>query len=109
MPQPLFYVGPEDVLEQDSVNDSMDDSMNDLADDSTDAAVQTEVSSDSDIEEESQAEHMTEAIRSSVTNMMLTCGNLHEFRVPPPSPASSLRLSSNGALTASGEITPGEL
>ncbi|KAK0512683.1 hypothetical protein JMJ35_004700 [Cladonia borealis] len=106
MPQPLFYVGPEDVLEQYSVEDSVDDSMDDLADDSTDADVQTEVSSESEIEEEPQAEYMTEAIRSSVTDMMSTCGYLYpQFRVPPPSPASSSTTSSNGALTPSGEIS----
>ena len=90
MPQPLFYLGPEDVLEHYSVEDSVDDS--------TDADVQTEVSSESEIEEESQAECMTEAIRSSVTDMMSTCGYLHpQFRVPPPSPASSSPTSSNGS------------
>ncbi|KAK0517236.1 hypothetical protein JMJ35_000391 [Cladonia borealis] len=99
MPQPLFYLGPEDVLDDHSADESLDGSVDDLAgDDSEDADLQTGVSSTTEAEPGSQEESMTEAIHSSVTDMMSTCGYLHpQFRVPPPSPASSSPTSSNGS------------
>ena len=97
MPQPLFNLGPEDVLDDHSVDDSLDGSVDDQAgDDSEDADLQTEVSSTSEVEPGSQEDSMTEAIHSSMTNMMSTCGYLTPpVRVPPPSLASSATSSSN--------------
>ena len=82
IPQPLFYLGPEDDLEDSSAGSS--------ADSSVDADPHTEVSSVSDAETESQAESMTEAIQSSVADIVSTCGYLsHPFMVPPPTPVTS--------------------
>ena len=78
MPQPLFYLGPEDVLDDHLVDDSLDGSVDNLAgDDSEDADLQIEVSSTREAEPGSQEDSMTEAIHSSVTNMRSTCGYLH--------------------------------
>ena len=75
MPQFLLYLGPEDILDDHSVEDSLNGSVDDLAgDDSEDADLQTEASSTSVAEPGSQEESMTEAIHSSVANMMSTCG-----------------------------------
>ena len=94
MPQPLFYLGPEYVLE----------------DYSADADLRTEVSSMSKAETESQAESVTEALHSSVTDLMSTGGYwYHPFKVPPPSPVPSAASSSNDSalgpnLNFSGEL-----
>ncbi len=86
MPQPLFYLGPEYALEDYS------------ADDSTDADLHTEVSSISENETQSQAESVTEALQSSVTDLMSTGGYwYHPFKVPPPSPVPSVASSCNAS------------
>ena len=86
MPQPLFYLGPEYALEDYS------------ADDSTDADFHTEVSSMSENETQSQAESVTEALHSSVTDLMSTGGYwYHLFKVPPPSPVPSAASSSTAS------------
>ena len=110
MPQPLFYLGPEDVLDDNSVEDSRDGSVDDLAGDESEVAdLLTEVSSTSEAGPGSEEDSMTEPIHSSVTEMMSKCGYLHELRVPPPFQASSSRISSDDALTPSGKIPFGEL
>lgn len=95
MPQPLFYLGPEHVLEDYSAG----------------ADLHTEVSSMLEAETESQAESVTEALHSSVTDLISTCCYwYHPFKVPPPSPAPSTASSSNGsALRPSLNTSSGEL
>ena len=95
MPQPLFYLGPEYVLE----------------DYLMDADLHTEVSSTSEAETESQTESVTEALHSSVTDMMSTGGYwYHPFKVPPPSPVPSAASSLNGStLSSSPNISSSEL
>ena len=76
-----------------------------------DADLHTEVSSMSEAESESQAESMTEALHSSVTDLMSTCGHwYHPFKVPPPSPVPSAATSSSGpVLRPSLNISSSEL
>ena len=104
MPQPSIYLGPEDLLDEHSVDDSLDGSMDDPAgDDSEDADLQIEVSSTSEAEPGCQEDSMAEAIHSSVTNMMSTCGYLTlPLRVPPPSPVSSSSKGSDSVDAARG-------
>ena len=107
MPQPLFYIGPEDDLEDSSAGSSAGSS----ADTSVDADPHHEVSSTSETETESQAESITEAIQSSVADIVSTYGYLsHPFRVPPPTPVTSAASSPDGPVfTPSLDIPSGEL
>ena len=99
MPQPLFYLGTEYVPQDDSTDDSADSDSH------------TEASSTSEDETGCEAESVTQALHSSVTDMLATCGYFnHPFKVPPPSPVPSVASSSNeSALRLSLNGTSSEL
>ena len=84
MPQPLFYLGTEYVPQDYS------------SDDSAESDSHTEASSMSEAETDCEAESVTQALHSSVTDMLPTCGYFnHPFQVPPPSRVPSEASSSN--------------
>ena len=96
MSRPLFYLGSEYIFKEEFT---------------ADIDLQNEVCSMSEDETESQADSVTEALHSSVTDLMSSCGYwYHPFKVPPPSPVPSAASSSKGsALRPSMEISSSEL
>ncbi len=96
MSQPIFYLGEEYVLQEDFTAET---------------DLHSEVCSLSEAETGSQTNSMTEALHSSVTALMSTCGYwYHPFQVPAPSPVPSAAPSSKGsALRPSLEISSSEL
>lgn len=82
MTQPLFYLGSEDVFE----------------DDTADTDLYSEASSVSEVGTDWHAESVTEELNSSVTSSRSSYSHgYQQLNAPPPSPASSVVSSSSDA------------